>query len=130
MEMTWESGGVPPGAYSVEFVKLENFESEENSNDYGPAVILRFKVLSGDYEGEETTRICSKKMNPRTELGKFARAITGSQGKVGQSFRWEDFYGQAFQALVEETPSGRGTRVGSVVKAADSGKDVPAFMKE
>ena len=48
-------GGVPAGTYpSAEFIGTEDFE-----NDYGKALKLKWRILGGEFDGQEATRICS-----------------------------------------------------------------------
>ena len=46
MEFVCGSGGLPPGAYSAQFVGAEAYT--ENIEKYGPGVSLKFRVTAGE----------------------------------------------------------------------------------
>ena len=107
------SGGVAPGAYGVEFIGISNFE--EHLEQYGPAVMLRWRVLSGESAGAEPTRICSRKMSPKSTLFKFAVALRGAPLKAGERFAFDEVIGVRGTLIVEPTDSGGG-RVSAFIK--------------
>lgn len=111
---TMTAGGVPAGAYAGEFLGVEDFEGGQA--DYGPAVLLRWKILGGEHEGSEATRIVSKKFSPKSGLGKLAVALKGSAIQPGESFSFDSVVGARGSLVVEETPTGSGTRVGAFIK--------------
>lgn len=111
---TMTAGGVPVGNYVGEFAGVEPFEGGQA--DYGEAVMLRWKILAGEHEGAEATRIVSKKFSAKSGLGKFAVALKGSPIQPGESFSFDSVIGARGSLIVEETPSGSGTRVGAFIK--------------
>lgn len=117
MEFTMGTGGVPVGAYEAEFVGAEPYT--ENVEKYGPGVLLKWRILDGEeHAGDETSRICSQKMSPKSALGKFAIAIKGSPIATGDTFAFACHVGVTGIVILEETDSG-GTRV-STFKRHDS----------
>ncbi len=59
-----DNTGVPVGGYAAEYVGAEAFENE---SDYGPAVKLKWRILDGEHQGAETTRIVSQKLSPKVQ---------------------------------------------------------------
>jgi hypothetical protein len=105
--------GVPIGSYSAEFVKAEPFE--ENVDRFGPAVLLVWRILDGKDAGEEATRICSAKLNAKTNLFKLACGLNGGPIEPGEEVDLESFYGTKGLVVVEETEGGH-TRVATFLK--------------
>lgn len=113
MEFIVSSGGLPPGAYSAQFVGAEPYT--ENQEKYGPGVSLKFKVISGDHAGEEASRICAAKLTPKSSLGKFAVALKGSAIAVNESFNFSSYAGTNGTILVEQTENG-GSRISTFLR--------------
>ena len=116
LEFTMGSGGLPVGSYRAEFVGTEPYE--ENVEKYGPGVLLRFRVMNGPEVGNETSRICSAKLTPKTALGKLAVAIKGGAIESGERFSFDGFAGAKGSVIVEPTDNG-GTRVGAFIRDAN-----------
>lgn len=110
------ASGVPAGSYNATFSGLEKYE--ENVEQYGEGCLLKFKITSGEHEGEEASRICSKKFSAKSNLFKFAKALKGSDLENGEDFDFADFIGVKGMIVVEETDSGS-TRVATFLKSAD-----------
>ena len=118
MQFTMGSGGIPAGTYpNSEFLGAESYR--ENLERYGEGVILRFRVLDGEHAGEETSRICSAKMSPKSALGKFAVALAGRAIAPGDSFDFARYIGTRGSLMVEATESG-GTRVSLFLRQQQS----------
>jgi len=115
LEFTMSSGGLPVGSYRAEFVGAEPYE--ENVEKYGPGVLLKWKVSDGPETGNETSRITSAKMSPRTALGKFAVALKGGPIAPRESFAFANYVGVTGNVLVEGTDNG-GTRVSVFLRDA------------
>lgn len=115
MQFTATSGGVPVDIYDAEFCDCEEFESETASS-YGPAVKLSWRVLTGDFEGQIASRICSQKFSPKAALRQFAEAICGHELAPGENFDFADHYGVTGRVVVKETESGA-TRVDTFILA-------------
>ena len=113
MEFTMTSGGLPVGNYHAEFIGVEPYE--ENVEKYGPGVSLKFRVVGGECEGQEASRICSRKMTPRSALGKFAVALKGGPIQAGEAFRFSDHVGSKGSIIVSATDSG-GSRIETFLK--------------
>jgi len=115
LEFTMGSGGLPVGSYRAEFVGAELYE--ENVEKYGQGVLLKWQVTDGEQNGNETTRITSAKMTPRTILGKFAVALKGSAIARDENFAFANYVGVTGNVIVEATDSG-GSRVSLFMRDA------------
>jgi hypothetical protein len=115
MRFTATSGGVPADIYEVEFANIEPFESDAGAQ-FGPAVTLSFRIVSGEYEDQIASRICSQKFSPKAALRQFAEAICGHELSPNEQFDFTDHFGVAGRAVVQEIESGA-TRVDAFVKA-------------
>jgi len=115
MEFKMGSGGIPAGSYRARFLGAEAYV--ENIEKYGQGCLLRWQVTDGEQAGNETSRICSAKMTPRTALGKFAVALRGGPIAQGESFSFGDYAGVTGTVLVEATENG-GSRVGVFLRDA------------
>ena len=107
---------VPSGSYAATFTAIDPFES--NVEQFGEAVILRFEIASGEYEGQEASRICSKRFSTKSNLYGFAKAMFGGELKRGDKFDFAQHIGAKGLIVVEETESGA-TRVATFLRAAD-----------
>ena len=108
MEFTMGAGGVPAGNYYAEFVGVAPFT--ENAERFGEGVLLKWRVIGGEQNGQEASRICSKKVSPKSNLAKFAVALKGAPILTGERFSLDAFVGVRGQIIVEPTESG-GSRV-------------------
>ena len=118
MKFITSSGGLPVGHYAAEFVSIEDFKSDP-SNDYGPAVVLTFKVIAGELENETATRIVSAKLSRKSILHEFVRCFrNGVKPEAGEEIDMASFYGITGTIFVEEFESGNGTRVERFMKGA------------
>ena len=55
MKFEMKSSGVPVGSYKASFVGAEEFN--ENVEKFGAGVLLKWKVIGGQHDGAEATRI-------------------------------------------------------------------------
>jgi hypothetical protein len=110
------SSGVPVGSYNATFEGIEAYK--ENLDKFCVGVVLKFKITSGDHKGEETSRICSKKFNPKSNLYKFAKALIGRELTGGESFDFANHIGAKGMVIVEQTEGGS-TRVATFLKSPD-----------
>jgi hypothetical protein len=110
------SSGVPAGSYNATFEGVEAYT--ENLDKYGEAVVLKFKITSGEHKGEETSRICSKKFTAKTNLYRFAKALLGRELSKGESFDFANHINAKGMIVVEETEGGS-TRVATFLRSAD-----------
>jgi len=116
-EMT-SGGGSPPGTYPAKFTKIEPFESEVTTEKgYGPAVKMIWEVTDGDQAGVENSAVCSAKMSPKSKLGGFALSFNGGPITIGEAFDFADHVNRTGTIVVEDSPSGNGTRVTSFFPA-------------
>ncbi len=109
-----EQGGstVPAGAFRARFTEVGDTEHEE----YGAGLRFVWKVVGGDHDGEETSRITGIKPTPKNALGKILAGLTGGGIEVGQTVDIESCIGREYLINVGETKGG-GTRVESVIRA-------------
>ena len=111
MKFTVTAGeGLPIGSYAAKFTSAEPFE-----NEYGPGVKLIFEVLQGDHQGQTSSRICSVKLSPKSNLFKFLQAFKGGKLEPGEQVDLLSFVGQQGMMIVEATEGGS-TRVGSFIR--------------
>lgn len=110
------ASGVPIGTYNATFVGLEKYE--ENLDRFGEGCLLKFRISSGDLNGQEASRICSKKFSAKSNLYKFAKALVGRELTNGESFDFAAHVGAKGIIFVEDTESGS-TRVATFLRAAE-----------
>ena len=115
MEFVCGSGGLPVGYYQAMFAGAEPFD--QNIEKFGPGISLKFKVIGGEHNGEEGSRICSAKLSPKSSLGKFAVALKGGPVATGERFNFAHYVGTTGTIIVEATDSG-GTRIATFLRAA------------
>ncbi|MEO2035807.1 MAG: hypothetical protein ABGZ35_27335 [Planctomycetaceae bacterium] len=106
-----DTTGIPVGGYSAEYMGAEEFLSD----DYGPGVRLKWKVLDGEHAGAEASRIVSQKLSPKSNLYRFVKSLKGSDIGAGEEVDLQSYVGIKGLIVVEETDSGA-TRVGSFMK--------------
>ena len=104
--------GCPTGQYVGEFLGAEEKEAE---GDFGPALIWKFLIVGGAMDGQTATRFTGDSPTAKNACGKMLRAITGCELKAGSEVDLEKHVGKRFHLLVEDAPSGNGTRVASAV---------------
>ena len=112
MAFTMKAAGVPVGQYRAKFSSWEASTHAE----YGERVLFEFEVLDGKEKGNKATRFCSAKMTPKSALTKLARGLAGKSFEPGDEFDPDQFVGDEYLVIVEETDS-VSTRVASVLKA-------------
>lgn len=108
-----KSGGLPPGAYPAEFLRAEPYE--EHAEQYGPGVMLVWRVTSGEQAGAEVSRICSRKMSAKSTLYKFATALRGAPLEPGTTFSFTEVVGAKGTLILEPTDGGGG-RVSAFIR--------------
>lgn len=102
-------GGSPPGTYRARFDRIEEFD--ENVEKFGPGVKLVFSVLEGDQKDVENSAVCSAKLSPKSNLGGFALAMKGGPIEMDEEFDFANKIGTVGTIVVEDAPSGNGTKV-------------------
>jgi hypothetical protein len=113
MEFVVTSGGLPVGAYGAEFIGAEPYN--ENADKFGPGVALKFRVVGGQHDGQEVSRICGAKLSQKSALAKFAVALKGAAIEAGERINFDNFKGARGSIIVQPTESG-GTRIESFLK--------------
>ena len=99
---------IPVGSYPAEFVGWEPFT--EGEQQYGPGLLLKWRITDGQYADKFASRIVSQKTGPKSNLYKLVTALKGAKPETGEEIRLEDFCGVKGQIVVGETESGA-TRV-------------------
>lgn len=115
MRFAVSNAAVPPGTYPARFECAEPFEDRQRL--YGPGVKLKFRIASGDYDGDEVCRIVSPRCTPRSNLYGFAQALAGRDLVDGETVDFATFSGVSGLVVVEQTESGA-TRVEKFLRAA------------
>lgn len=110
------TSSVPSGSYSATFSAIESYLG--NVEQYGEGVQLRFQINSGDYKGQEASRICSRTFSQKSNLFQFAKALHGRDLTGGDNFDFADHIGAKGLIVVEETESGA-TRVATFLRSAE-----------
>jgi hypothetical protein len=118
---TMQPGGVPAGTYP-EAVFLG---TEGVNNQYGEATKLRFRIVGGQYDGQEATRICSPRLTPGGALGKLAVQLKGGPIAIGEAFSFASYIGTRGSVVVEATQGGGG-RVSVFLRQAAPQASPPA----
>ena len=103
---------VPVGQYSVEFLETEHMSHPE----YGDGLAWRFIIVGGKYDGQIVSRATGDTASKKNACGKMFKAVAGSDWST-ESCDLEPCIGRQFLAIVEDAPSGNGTRVASIVTA-------------
>ena len=104
-----KGGGSPPGTYRARYDRIEEFN--ENAEKFGPGVKLTCTVLEGDQADVENSAVCSAKLSAKSNLGGFALSLKGGPIKIDEEFDFADQIGTVGTIVVEDAPSGNGTKV-------------------
>lgn len=115
MRFAVSNAAVPAGTYPARFECAEPFEDRQRL--YGPAVKLKFRIASGEYDGVEVCRIVTPRCTPRSNLYGFAQALAGRDLVYGETVDFASFSGVTGLVVVEQTVSGA-TRVATFMRAA------------
>ena len=115
MKATIRNNVLPIGHYQVDFEGIEVCESD----DYGPGWKWSFIVAEGEFEGRSVSRFTSDLPTPKNSCGRFLAGLAGKSPFDGLDVDTDDFLGARYIAVVEATSSGKSSRVGSIVPAAD-----------
>ena len=107
--------GVPPGQYEGDFVGVTLTDHDQ----YGPGLIWRWLVAGGEFDGQEVTRTTCDEATANNSCGKLFKMTTGRQFVPGGRNDPDPFIGKRYALVVEDAPSGSGTRVASAVLLRD-----------
>jgi hypothetical protein len=107
-------GGVPVG---IERGIFSGAEEAPPHADYGIGMKLNFTIAGGTHDGMETSTIVGikKPPTPQNRLGQLLGGLAGSPVQAGQQISLEPFIGKTYLLTVEAAPSGKGTRVGTIM---------------
>ena len=114
MELIVSSGGLPVGVYAAEFLSAEPYD--QNSDKYGPGVSLKFRVIGGQHDAQEVSRICGAKLSQKSALAKFAVGLKGAQIEAGERINFDHFKGVRGSIVIQQTESG-GTRIEAFMRS-------------
>lgn len=107
-------GGIPVGIYKGILIAADDAPPHA---DYGIGMKLAFRIVGGEFEGMETSTIVGikKPPTPQNRLGQLLGGLAGSPVQAGQEISLERFFGKTYLLTVEAAPSGKGTRVGTIM---------------
>jgi hypothetical protein len=103
--------GPPPGAYRATFQGVKRTEHEE----YGAGLRFEWTVLDGPQAGAVAAVTTGAKPTAANKAGRLIAALTGAALVGGQKASLSACVGKTYLVVVEATPSGKGSRVASVV---------------
>jgi hypothetical protein len=102
--------GVPEGAYTLEFLGIEE-QPENEERGFAAGLCWRFVVVGGNFDGQVVTRITGGEPKPGVNAGYFFEKITGQAPAPGITVDFSQHAGKRFNGIVDKAPSGKGTRV-------------------
>ncbi len=106
---------IPANQYLTEFVSVD----ETDHPEYGPGLIWNFMVVGGNYDGQLASRTTGDVASAKNACGRMFKSVTGHAWHPEMSADVEPFVGKRFHVIVEDAPSGTGTRVASAVAAQE-----------
>jgi hypothetical protein len=104
-------GGPPAGAYEAEFLGVKRTEHPE----YGSGFRFEWRVSGGPHAGAIAARTTNAKPTAGNAAGKMIASLTGATLTGGAKASLSSAVGKTFLIVCEATPSGKGTKVVSVV---------------
>ena len=96
-EMQFTDDSISPGKYSAEFIA-----AREREMQYGPTVILEWRIVEDENEGERVSCVCGQEPRSWGKLARFARALNGGKIPAGDRVRFDDFIGVRGTVKVEQ----------------------------
>ena len=109
-----DSSGPPVGIYQGQFTEVKQTDSKE----YGPGVCLTWTVDTGEHKGAKCSRTGKPTPTANNIIGKLISGLMGRQMKPGESVNLAEYVGRRFTVVVGASPSGKSTRVESVMPIA------------
>jgi hypothetical protein len=104
-------GGPPAGAYEAEFLGVKRTAHPE----FGDGFRFEWRVTGGPQAGAIAARTTNAKPTAGNAAGKMIAALTGATLAGGQKASLSSAIGRTFLIVCEATPSGKGSKVVSVV---------------
>jgi hypothetical protein len=104
-------GGPPAGAYEAEFLGVKRTEHAE----YGDGFRFEWRVVGGPHAGAIAARTTNAKPTAGNAAGKMIASLTGATLTGGAKASLSSATGRLFLVVCEATPSGKGSKVVSVV---------------
>jgi hypothetical protein len=104
-------GGPPAGAYKAEFLGVKRTEQP----DFGPGLRFEFRVIDGGHAGSVAAITTGAKPTPANKAGRVIAQILGAAVAGGNKANLSGAVGKAYLIVCEATPSGKGTKVSSIV---------------
>lgn len=112
MQLTIEKPGVPAGVYTAKYQG-----GEELTTSFGDAYKLKFKVVGGEFDGKETSRLVNLgATSPKSNIVKFFAALAGVEPKEGVHINDADFVGARYEIVVEAHGTEGFTKIGQIVR--------------
>ena len=111
MKLNIGTPAVPAGVYQATYEGGEDLET-----DFGTAYKLKFKVVGGEFDGKETSRLVNpESTSPKSNVVKFFAGLAGKDPEAGIAIDDEDFVGNLYEILVENHKEGF-TKVASIIR--------------
>lgn len=108
---TVRTSGCPAGTYSCVFNGAFELPPKKDGNDYGPAIILKFK----DDKGNEPSAIVAAQPTLKNRTGVILKGMLGRDLQPDEAIDWQQFEGQRFVVMVGSNKSGTGTTILEVI---------------
>ncbi len=108
-----KASGCKPGPYNCTFVGAFDMPPRtDGKEDFGPAILVRFKADSGD----EPSCICAAAATQKNKTGTILRGMLGRQLNPDESIDWARFEGQRFLVVVGMNRTNNGTTIVDVAR--------------
>jgi hypothetical protein len=115
------SNSLPIGAYTCTFEGVEEVDHPE----YGLGWKWTFEVVQGRLKGQQAFRTTKDSPTPKNSCGKFLAALAGETPRDELEVDTDEYIGHRYTVMVEASPSGDSTRIGSFAPIVDDLSDVP-----
>jgi hypothetical protein len=108
------TSGLPVGAYTCTFEGIE----ETNHADYGFGWKWIFEVIDGPHAGERCYRTTKAAPTVKNSCGRFLAALVGKRPEDGLEVDTNDFIGEEYTVVIEDSPNSDSTRIGTFARMA------------
>ena len=121
MKVSIRSNSLPIGAYTATFEGVEEVDHPE----YGAGWKWTFEVALGELKGQQAFRTTKNQPTPKNSCGRFLAALAGETPRDDLEIDTDEYVGRRYTVMVEGSPSGDSTRVGSFAPIVDDMADIP-----
>jgi len=121
MKVSIRSNSLPIGAYTATFEGVEEVDHPE----YGAGWKWTFEVALGKLKGQQAFRTTKNQPTPKNSCGRFLAALAGETPRDDLEIDTDEYVGRRYTVMVEGSPSGDSTRVGSFTPIVDDMADIP-----